>query len=83
MVCVAQDFTLTGRVTDEHDNPVELASVTCLAQGKATMTNLRGEFSMQLMSADSVVIRFSMIGYKTKTRVLKKPRGRQTLQIVL
>ena len=47
MVCVAQDFTLTGRVTDEHDNPVELASVTCLAQGKATMTNLRGEFSMQ------------------------------------
>lgn len=82
-VAVAQDFTLTGRVTDEHDNPVELASVTCLAQGKATMTNLRGEFSMQLTSADSVVVRFSMIGYKAKTRVLKRPRGRQTLQIVL
>lgn len=79
----AQDFTLTGKVMDEHGNPVELASVSCVAQGKATMTNLRGEFSMQLSFADSVVVRFSMIGYKTKTRVLKRPRGRQSLQIQL
>ena len=35
------------------------------------------------MSADSVVVKFSMIGYKTKTRVLRRPRGKQTLQIVL
>ncbi len=48
-----------------------------------TMTSLKGEFSMQLHSADSVVIRFSMIGYKTKTRVLRKPRGKQTLQITM
>ena len=38
---------------------------------------------MTLHSADSVVIRFSMVGYKTKTRVLRNPRGKQTLQIVL
>ena len=38
---------------------------------------------MNLHSADSVVIRFSMVGYKTKTRVLRNPRGKQTLQIVL
>lgn len=38
---------------------------------------------MQLHSADSVVIKFSMIGYKAKTRVLRRPRGKQTLQIVL
>ena len=79
----AQDFVLTGKVMDQNQNPVELASVSCLSQGKATMTNLRGEFSMSLSSADSVVVRFSMIGYKAKTRVLRKPRGRQNLQITL
>lgn len=47
------------------------------------MTSLKGEYNMQLHSADSVEIRFSMIGYRTKVRVLRRPRGKQTLQIVL
>lgn len=79
----AQTFTLHGRVTDENNEPIEFASVSCLKQGKMTMTSLKGEYSMQLHSADSVVIKFSMIGYKAKTRVLRRPRGKQTLQIVL
>ena len=79
----AQTFTLQGRVTDENNEPIEFASVSCLKQGKMTMTSLKGEYSMQLHSADSVVIKFSMIGYKAKTRVLRRPRGKQTLQIVL
>lgn len=71
----AQTFTLHGRVTDENNDPIEFASVSCLKQGKMTMTSLKGEYSMQLHSADSVVIKFSMIGYKAKTRVLRRPRG--------
>ena len=80
---VAQSFTLQGRVTDQDMNPVELATVSVAKQGKIAFTSLRGEFSMQLMSADSVVVKFSMIGYKTKTRILRRPRGKQTLQVVL
>ena len=79
----AQAFTLQGRVTDDKMNPVELASVTCVKQGKSTLTSLKGEFSMQLQSADSIVVTFSMIGYKSKSRVLRNPRGKQTLQVVL
>ncbi|WP_440424678.1 carboxypeptidase-like regulatory domain-containing protein [Prevotella sp.] len=79
----AQTFTLQGRVTDENNEPIEFASVSCLKQGKMTMTSLKGEYSMQLHSADSVVIKFSMIGYKAKTRILRRPSGKQTLQIVL
>ena len=79
----AQTFTLQGRVTDENNDPIEFASVSCLKQGKMTMTSLKGEYSMQLHSADSMVIKFSMIGYKAKTRILRRPRGKQTLQIVL
>ena len=77
----AQSFTLQGRVTDQENNPVELASV--VSQGKLVMTNLNGEYSIQLQSADSVVVRFSMIGYKTKTRVLRHPKGKMTLQVQL
>lgn len=79
----AQSFTLQGRVTDQDMNPIELATVSVVKQGKVTFTSLKGEFSMQLASADSVAVRFSMIGYKSKTRVLHRPRGKQTLQVVL
>lgn len=87
LLCVisikAQTFTLQGKVTDSSMSPVELATVSVIEQGKMTMTNLKGEFSIQLRSADSVVVRFSMVGYKTKTRVLRRPRGKQTLLIQL
>lgn len=79
----AQTFTLSGRVIDENNDPVEFASVSCTKQGKMTMTSLKGDYSLQLQSADSVEIRFSMIGYKTKVRVLRRPRGKQTMQVVL
>ncbi|WP_027455510.1 TonB-dependent receptor [Xylanibacter brevis] len=80
-VVVAQSFTLKGRVTDEDGNALEFATVACAKQAKVTMTDLKGEFNMKLQSADSVEIRFSMVGYKTRTRVLRNPRTTQTLQI--
>ena len=79
----AQTFTLKGRVTDDWGDALELATVSCLEQGKVTMTNLKGEFQMTLQTADSVTIKFSMVGYKPRTRTLRNPRGTQTLQILL
>lgn len=79
----AQTFTLRGRVIDQNGSPIELASVACVAQGKATVTSRKGEYKLLLLSADSVVIRFSMLGYKAKTRVLRHPHGPQSLQVVL
>ncbi len=80
---MAQTFTLQGKVTDTEGNPIELASVMVVAQGKLVMTNLKGEYNMTLESADSVKVRYSMIGYRTKTRVLVHPQGKQTLIIQL
>ena len=79
----AQSFTLTGTVVDTDGNPVELATVACTAQAKVTMTNLKGKFSLELRSADSVTVKFSMIGYKTRQRTLRKPKGKQTLRVVM
>lgn len=82
-MAIAQLFTVKGTVKDEDGNALELATVSCAEQGKVTMTNLKGEYSLQLQSEDSVVIRFSMVGYKTRTRVLRRPRTTQTLQLSL
>ncbi len=82
-VAIGQSFTLQGKVSDKDGNPIELASVMVVSQGKLAMTNLKGEFHMQLHSADSVKVRFSMIGYKSKERVLLRPQGKQTMLVQL
>ena len=79
----ADDFTLKGKVIDEENNALELVTVSCMEQGKVTMTNLEGEFSLTLHSADSVEVRFSMVGYAARKRVFRRPKGRQTVQIVM
>ena len=71
----ADGFTLKGKVIDEEENALELVSVSCLAQGKVTMTNLKGEFSIDLQSADSVEVRFSMVGYAPRKRVFRRGYG--------
>lgn len=83
-VCVAamaQTFTLSGRVTDENGDALELATVTILPQLQVTFTNLKGEYSLHANTADSVVVQFTMVGYKTKKRVLRRPKGKMMLQI--
>ena len=79
----AQQFTLSGRVVDEEGKAVELATVSCLEQGAVTMANLQGDYSLKLQSADSVVVKFSMVGYQTRQRVLHKPKGNQRLVVTL
>ena len=82
-VMLADGFTLKGKVVDEEENALELVTVSCLAQGKVAMTNLKGEFSIDLQSADSVEVRFSMVGYSPRKRVFRRPKGKMTVQIVM
>ncbi len=79
----AQSFTLSGKVVDEEHNPIELATVSCLEQGKVVATNLKGEFSITLHSSDSVVVKFSMVGYNARKRVFKRPRGNMKISVTL
>ena len=79
----AQSFLLHGRVLDADNKPIEFASVSVLSQGKFTLTSSKGEFSISLFSTDSINVKFSMIGYKTKTKTLIKPKGKQTLLVIM
>ncbi|MBQ6918446.1 MAG: TonB-dependent receptor [Prevotella sp.] len=79
----ADDFTLKGKVIDEDGHALELVTISCAAQGKVTMSNLKGEFSIGLSTADSVVVKFSMVGYGVRKRVFKRPKGKMRVQIVM
>lgn len=79
----AQTFTLKGKVADEEGKAIELATVSCLEQGKVAVCGLDGSYSLTLDSRDSVVVRFSMVGYQSRKRLLRRPRGRQTINIQL
>ena len=79
----ADGFTLKGKVVDEDERALELVTVSCLEQGKVTMTNLKGEFSINLQSADSVEVRFTMVGYGARKRVFRRPKGKINIQIVM
>ena len=70
----ADDFTLKGKVIDEEGNALELVTITCAAQGKITMSNLKGEFSIGLKTADSVEVKFTIVGYGVRKRVFRKPK---------
>ena len=79
----ADDFTLKGKVVDNEENALELVTVSCLQQGKVAMSNLKGEFEISLQSADSVEVRFTMVGYASRKRVFRNPKGKMTIQIVM
>lgn len=70
-------------VTDENGAPIELATVHIEKQLVGTITNLKGEYTINARSEDSVVVVFSMIGYNTRKRVLKKPQGKIRLNVML
>ncbi len=79
----ADDFILKGKVVDNEENALELVTVSCLKQGKVAMSNLKGEFEITLQSEDSVEVRFTMVGYASRKRVFRNPKGKMTVQIVM
>lgn len=80
---LSASFILSGKVVDETQTPIELASIVCKSQGRIVMSNLKGEFTMHLKSEDSVIVRVSMIGYQTKRLSLKHPKGKITVIVVM
>ena len=74
---------LKGRVVDESQDPVALCQVRIEGQPFGTTASLDGRYSLSFSTADSVVVLYSMMGYETRRRVLKKPQGNLTLNIVM
>jgi len=60
-----QARVITGKVTDEKNNPLGGATVAIRGTNTATVTNTTGEFSITVQN-DKAVLVFSWIGYQTQ-----------------
>ncbi|MEG1684857.1 MAG: TonB-dependent receptor [Bacteroides sp.] len=75
--------TITGTVTDENNEPIEIVNIRVEKQLVGTVSNLKGHYSLTISSQDEVVLVYSMLGYQTRKKILKNPHGKITLNVVL
>ncbi len=76
-------ITISGKVTDEKDSPIEFATIRVIGTAIGTNSNLKGEFSMSVAQRDTVMIEVSCIGYASVKRQCIKPKGKITLNAKL
>lgn len=74
---------LKGRVVDEENEPVAMCVVRIMDQGIGVTANVDGQYRLSFARADSVVVLYQAFGYEERRRVLKKPQGNLTLNIVM
>lgn len=60
---LAQQKTITGKVTDSNNQPINGATVTVKGSNVATQTNGEGHFAISVPGASSILV-FSSVGYE-------------------
>jgi TonB-linked SusC/RagA family outer membrane protein len=70
---------ITGKVTNEKGEPVTGAGIKVKGSSKGTVTNEKGEFQLDNLSANATLV-ISFIGYEPQEI---KPAGRNYLQVQL
>jgi len=71
MQAEAAKVKIYGTITDEHDNPIELAMIRIVGGKSVAVSNLKGQYHLWIDMKDSVVIVYSMIGYRTRKHVVQ------------
>ncbi len=66
----AQSVRLEGRVVDDNGEPLEMAHVRLSRGGIGTLTNFKGEYSLDVPESDSLTVIFTSIGYKRVEKTL-------------
>jgi Ca-activated chloride channel family protein len=64
-VSANSEITVTGTVTDSHQNPLPGASVTLKGTKIGTITDIDGAFSLSIPDAHAILV-FSYVGYLTQ-----------------
>lgn len=79
----AENVTISGKVVDSDDKPIEFGTVQIKNTSVGTNTNLEGVYSLSVAAKDTLDVVFSCIGYKTVNQRLIKPKGAVTLNVRL
>ena len=76
---MAQEQTVTGRVTDEAQEPIVGLTVVVKGTTNGTVTNINGEYSLKVGSPDVTLV-FSFVGLTTQEIPLE---GKATVNVVM
>ena len=82
-LCAQTKTKIVGLVSDEKGAPMEIANVHIAGTLIGTVTNLRGRYSLTIPSKDSVMVVYSMLGYQTRKKLLRNPKGVVVLNVTL
>lgn len=80
---LSQKVTIKGKVTDDKHNPIEIANVKVDGEAAGTVTDLKGNYIFTCNSNDSLVVTYSMIGYRTRKKTFRNPSDTIVSNIVL
>ena len=64
-----------GKVTDEKNQPIELANITIMGLPGGTTTSADGMYSLQVPAAKPLKVVFSFIGYRADTMYIRVNQG--------
>lgn len=81
MPALAENVKISGKVVDNHDKPVEFATVRVAKTAIGTNTNLKGQYTLTVAEKDTIELIFSCIGFKTVNHKLINPKGDLTLNV--
>lgn len=67
LATLAQTFTLSGKVTNQKNEPLAGATIVVKPGGKTLVTDVEGRFSSSLESGTKYTLEVSAVSYTTKT----------------
>lgn len=80
---LADNVSISGKVIDSEDKPVEFATVRIANSAIGTNTNLKGEYSLTVAQKDTIEVVYSCIGFKTVSHKLVNAKGDITMNVRL
>lgn len=80
---VTAQVTVTGKVSDEKDTPIEFATIRVVGTAIGTNSNLKGEFTLTVAEQDTLLVEVSCLGYSSVKRQYIKPKGKIVLNAKL
>jgi len=77
----SQQITISGKITDEHNNAVPFANVYIKNTTRGTSANSEGEYILQL-NPGTYEVQYKAVGYKQESRSVDL-KTRQTINVIL
>lgn len=80
----SNNATLTGRITDQNGQPLELVNISLRNFPIGTTTNRRGEYLLRIPARREVTVVITSIGFSPQERrIFAEPEERITLHLIL